>query len=210
MKHGKTGRAEGKGKEAGHNQKQQGIVGQQRQVQGRAAHLQIAGRQKGDKDAQSENQDICSEKISADNPRISKKCRQNKKHSQNHAQHPGGQKAAGDLEKHDDFKERVDKHWKEQQLQMLPDRFADRSKQGDERIFSAPFVAKVKQGACDQSKQDSGKQIGSFSDFHVKFLLSFYSYISDLLHEILRKYDIYYIICNKDEMIVEKKNRKRQ
>ena len=51
LEHGKPRRTEGEGEKAGHKQEQKGVIGQQRQIERGAAHLQEAGGKEGYKDA---------------------------------------------------------------------------------------------------------------------------------------------------------------
>ena len=104
---------------------------------------------------------------------------------------------------------------------MFPDGFIYRRKQGYKGIFPAPRITKMQQSPGDQRKQDTGSQVCTFFDSHIKippFKAEIFcgtdkskrSEISSLWREILQKYDVYYNVCNKTEMIIEKKNRKRQ
>lgn len=73
LKQGQAGRAESEGKETDNDEKEQGIIGQQGQVQGRTAHLKVTGRAEGDEDAENKNQDVHRQKISSRNTRVGKK-----------------------------------------------------------------------------------------------------------------------------------------
>ena len=203
LKHGQIRGTEGKGKETDNNQEEQGTAGKKRELQGGTAHFKVAGDQECDQDAESEDEDVCSDEIPPQISGISKKGGKNEKHSQQYTGEAGGQKASGGLKQNDDLKQCIDKYGKEKELQMLPHRFIDRSKQGDEGIFSAPFIAEMQQGPGNQGKQNAGSQVRPFADFHGKVppLRIGFSMFSQ---EMLRKCNIYYIICNKAEMIIRK------
>ena len=166
LKHGQIRRAEGKGKEADDDQKQKRIAGKKRKPQGGTAHLKAAGGKEGDQDAEREDQDVHNKKIPSQNAGVSKKSGQYEIHPQQYAGEAGGQETAGGLEKNDDLKQRIDEYGEEKKLQMLPDGFVNRGKQGDEGIFPAPFIAEMQQGAGSEGKQDAGGQVRPFADFH--------------------------------------------
>lgn len=166
LKQGQAGRAESEGKETDNDEKEQGIIGQQGQVQGRTAHLKVTGRAEGDEDAENENQDVHRQKIPSRNTRVGKKRGGYEKHADAHGCDPRGQKTSGDFKKYDNFKQGIDKHREKQELQVFPDRFVHRGEQSYKRIFTAPFIAEMQQNTGGQRKQNTGGQIGLFTDSH--------------------------------------------